>query len=104
MKFIKDNIKRFKMLLELIDGFLAIFLFICGIVHDFLYHDFLVMHDFNNILHVKVSNFEVNPNHSANNNIKLKKKKDSDSIKNNISLFSQEFPPNNEEITIETLK
>ena len=67
--------KKIQDVIGIIDGFLAIFLFICGIVHDFLYHDFLVMNDFNNILHVKVSNVEVNPYHSPNNKSKLKKGK-----------------------------
>ena len=67
--------KKIQDVIGIIDGFLAIFLFICGIVHDFLYHDFLVIHDFNNILHGKVSNVEVNPNHSPNNNSKLKKER-----------------------------
>ena len=67
--------KKIQDVIGIIDGFLAIFLFICGIVHDFLYHDFLVMNDFNNILHVKVRNVEVNPYHSPNNKSKLKKGK-----------------------------
>ena len=38
--------KKFQDVIGSIDGFLAIFLFICEIVHNFLYHDF------NNILYV----------------------------------------------------
>ena len=100
--------KKIQDVIGTIDGFLAIFLFICEIVHNFLYHDFLIIHDFNNILYVKVNNNKINQNHIVNskNNIKnsiIKKNSEIDSIKNNISIFSKEnsfAPSDNEEINI----
>ena len=100
--------KKIQDVIGTIDGFLAIFLFICEIIHNFLYHDFLIIHDFNNILYVKVNNNKINQNHIENskNDIKnsiIKKNSETDSIKNNISLFSKEnsfAPSDNEEINI----
>ena len=100
--------KKIQDVIGTIDGFLAIFLFICEIVHNFLYHDFLTIHDFNNILYVKVNNNKINQNHIENskNDIKnniIKKNSEIDSIKNNISIFSKEnsfAPSDNEEINI----
>ena len=100
--------KKIQDVIGTIDGFLAIFLFICEIIHNFLYHDFLTIHDFNNILYVKVNNNKINQNHIENskNDIKnniIKKNSEIDSIKNNISIFSKEnsfAPSDNEEINI----
>ena len=104
--------KKIQDVIGTIDGFLAIFLFICEIVHNFLYHDFLTIHDFNNILYVKVNNNKINQNHIENskNDIKnniIKKNSEIDSIKNNISIFSKEnsfAPSDNEEFNIRNLK
>ena len=92
--------KKIQDVIGTIDGFLGIFLFICEIVHNFLYHNFLIMYDFNNILYVKVNNNKVNPNHKNNENYKIKKNSETDSIKNNISIFSQENSFDKEEINV----
>ena len=94
--------KKIQDVIGTIDGFLGIFLFICEIVHNFLYHNFLIMYDFNNILYVKVNNNKVNPNHNGKNNenYKMKKNSETDSIKKNISIFSQENSFDKEEINV----
>ena len=64
--------KKFQDVIGSIDGFLAIFLFTYQIVHDFLYHDFLLIREFNNILIVKVNNNKINQNKIENSKNEIK--------------------------------